>query len=67
MDLCATFVHLHVQANYMTRRTSGDMNQTQKFEPWRSDAEHATSRSRRLSIILILLQLDREETFTRAL
>ena len=35
--------------------------QDSKFEPWRSEAEHATSRSRRLSTIV--LHVDGEETF----
>ena len=33
-----------------------------KLEPWRSEAEHATSRSQRLSTILNLLRVSGEET-----
>ena len=40
----------------MTRRPTVLQTQDSKFEPWRFEAEHATSRSRRLPTIL---------TFTR--
>ena len=40
----------------MIEMTLSSRQQDSKFEPWRSEAEHATSRSRRLRTIL---------TFTR--
>ena len=39
--------------------------QDSKFKPWRSEAEHPTSRSRRLPTILSFLREDGEETFSK--
>ena len=37
---------------YYRDRSKNEMYQDSKFEPWRSESEHATSRSRRLPTIL---------------
>ena len=61
-EMNRTLGHLCAQLNWVRRTSWGWWNelddtvlqaQDLKFEPWRSEAEHATSRSRRLPTILI--------------
>ena len=42
----------------MIEMTLSSKTQDSKFEPWRSEAEHATSRSRRLPTILTMTDCD---------